>query len=749
MKKNDRAIKALHRPGLRGGVSLLALLAVMTTAQAQETAPTPVPDISVNAPLPDTEGDATSTPLMDGSAAAGYRVKDTTAAGPIWGDLPIQDAPYSISVVPSALIENLQAYQPEDVYKIIPQITNVIPAQNVSGNPEVFVRGFGITQFTNGAGVTYDGLLGGAGGMFDTTLEDKERVELLSGVSGFLYGTGSVGGVINNVLKRPTATAYYSVTAGDNAGGNGYIHGDFGGPLQIPGLQDGILAYRLNIAGQDGHTSIYDQSIQRNLISGAFDIHITNGLLLQFNAAHSDYHIFGLSPVYFTTLNPYPAPADPAKIFSPSWAQFVDQTDTAGAKLTWNLNEIFTLRTAYDYTREVRPTQGGIFNWILDNSGTMTQFATDPGEAIYFYTSSGYAFLDAAFSTFGIQHKLTAGFTGFSQLNKDDITYGTYGNFSITNNFYNQHYFYEPPISYIPAGLGYTYFNNFAKNYILGDEIKFNDQFTILAGGNYTSLGIENFNAIGRVTGGYGAAALTPTVSLIYKPLPWLTTYATYQQSLQPGAQVLSGGGVVYTNSGTILPPYLGKQYEVGVKATVGTGLLLTAALFDIDKANQYTQFNPDGTFTIIQSGREVHKGLELTATGKVWEDLTVFGGVTLMDPRITNNPTNPTMNGNLAQFVSPVSEKLYAEYNLPFAQGLTLIGGFRYSGSYYADLPNTTKLPGFAVGDLGLRYTTKVVDRPLILRFNVNNFTNAAYWQSAGYEGVPRTFLATAEMKF
>ena len=67
-------------------------------------------------PLGDWPGASNATPtLFDGSAAAGYRVKETTAAGPIWGDLPLQDAPYSITVVPSAFIENLQAYQPEDV----------------------------------------------------------------------------------------------------------------------------------------------------------------------------------------------------------------------------------------------------------------------------------------------------------------------------------------------------------------------------------------------------------------------------------------------------------------------------------------------------------------------------------------------------------------------------------------------------------------------------------------------------------
>ena len=110
------------------------------------------------------------TAAPDGSAAAGYLTKRATTAGPIWGDRSAQDTPYSTSVVSSALINNLQAYQPEQIVKVIPQITNVLNQQNSSGNPFFYIRGFSVTQFTNGSGISYDGLLGGAGGMFDTVL---------------------------------------------------------------------------------------------------------------------------------------------------------------------------------------------------------------------------------------------------------------------------------------------------------------------------------------------------------------------------------------------------------------------------------------------------------------------------------------------------------------------------------------------------------------------------------------------------
>ena len=132
------------------------------------------------------------------------------------------------------------------------------------------------------------------------------------------------------------------------------------------------------------------------------------------------------------------------------------------------------------------------------------------------------------------------------------------------------------------------------------------------------------------------------------------------------------------------------------------------------------------------------------------------------MNPRIVNDPAAPWQNGQLAQNVSPVSGKFYVEYGIPyldtapFLQGLTLIGGFRFASGYagtlptsYANIPNIERLPGYSVGDIGLRYSTKVYNREVIFRFNINNIANTAYWQVNGVEGSPRTFLTSMQVKF
>ena len=144
----------------------------------------------------------------------------------------------------------------------------------------------------------------------------------------------------------------------------------------------------------------------------------------------------------------------------------------------------------------------------------------------------------------------------------------TEGGATFQNNFYNLGYIPEVALyANSMNAYNYRYANQFGKNFIIGDEITYNN-LTILAGANYTSLGRTNwgsYNSPATLTlpNGYGAAQVTPTVAALYKVLPWITVYASYQQSLQDGIDVQSTATTIYTNSGQILPPTLGQQLEL------------------------------------------------------------------------------------------------------------------------------------------------------------------------------------------
>ncbi len=677
----------------------------------------------------------------EGSTELGYKVENTTTTGP-WGQMKLQDAPYSIMVMPSEMIENVQASTPDDLYRINPLVQLWTPTGRAP-NPGVILRGF---SQNNGNGRAEDGI---HAQLESQSLEDKERVEVITGLSSFLYGPGNVGGMVNFVSKRPTWTPLYSITGGNYGGSEYYAHGDIGGPI----YKDKV-AYRLNVLTEDGDTDVHYQSIKRNLVSGALDWRVTDSLLLQFNGSHEENRVDGAAPFWFFTSNAlgaatafHPSAPDAEKNWGQKFAEYSISTDKATERLTWDLNDVFTLRAAYRYSVDDFK-DAAIFanNFVTANDGSYRQILFKRPE--YHATSNGgYALLDAKFKIGSIENKVTAGYYG-------DRLAEQFGNGSYASAFVNNLNFSAPTYISQPAftGDGGSLTRDDAvesRNVLIGDELKFTDAWSALIGVNYTEIIEKNYDSItGALTSQYDQGKATPTASLLYKPVPWVTTYATYMQSLEQGTIVPATGPINYTNGGQALAPFTSYQYEVGAKATLG-GMLLTMALFDIDRALQYDVDNGNGTFTSVQDGREVHKGIEFTATGKATKDLTLWGGVTLLDAQIKKNASNPQWEGKVPTDVAEQMIKLYAEYSVPWVPGFTITGGIYYTGKKYADQMNTDSLPAVTTADIGARYTTKVYAYPLILRLNVTNVTNKSYWLDSYYTGDPRRIMFSAQMKF
>ncbi len=759
--KGHLIVPSLFRAMLSCGVSLIAIASIYQPVRAQNA--TPIPDVSVNAP---------AVQKNDGSATAGYRVDNTgNGTGPFWGDLPLQDAPYSVFVTSSDMINNLQAYNVQDALRYSPSVTFTNPGNYAITGAQI--RGFSVNATTSFGGVpnayTVDGLIGQGGTTFgDQYVEDKERIQVLDGVNGFLFGVSNVAGNINADLKRPTALPLFVVDTGTNTGHNGYIHGDFGGPLIIPGLDPGIFGYRINLVGQDGGTYVNNQTIRRYLLSGAFDIHLPTNLLIQLNASRSAFEQWGSTPLLYPTVGTR-LPNDPDALQALPFEHSPYNTVTmVGLGTKWEPNDIFTFRDRWQY-REQKSIGAGGYS-LISESNTLTGAGTDRvgGSASNAgnYTHSGYAFLDTNFSIFDVKNKVTTGFSGYinEAVTGASTMAGTaIGTNPTTCNIFTVQTCYTP--GYLTYGVQRSYFSGLVsdQNFMIGDEIKaFDDRLIILGGGNYANTNSISYAATGGRSGAYKAAALTPTALATYKLQPWLSVYASFQQSLTPGQVVgqFNGSGLTYTNFGAIVPPYIGTQWETGLKATVGTNMLMTLAFFKIDQQNVFDQINSNGTATLTVGGAEEHKGGEFTVIGKLWEDLTLVGGLTVMDARIKTNPSSPYQNGALAANVSPETAKFYAEYTIPlFAEapwmhGLTLTGGISYRSSFAASLPSNygaavTKYPGYAVGDLGFRYASTLYDHPIIYRLSVTNVTNYAYLPSIGYLGQGRTFLASTEFKW
>ncbi|MDR1921228.1 MAG: TonB-dependent receptor [Candidatus Adiutrix sp.] len=706
----------------------------------------------------------------DGTAKEGYVVKEVKELGP-WSEKALLDTPYTVNIVTEDYIENIQARSPGELLDRIPGVN-----RNGGGSEHNFqhtanIRGFATAGSSS---ARFNGVPTGNNNVA-TFLEDVESLEIIHGLSGFMYGSGNVGGSFNYNLKRPTYDYMNKLRFGTYGNELFYGHADLGGPIA-----GGLLAYRINILAEKGEGPVKPQNLTRQLLSVALDWNPTEDLQFQFNASHGEIELQGREGGFYVEDNNLqafvntdidrvvgyenaanmvslngrlPGPPDPSQLKAP--LDFYNNYDTnnLGLGVKYKINDRLKFRAAAAYNDFDRDMVWGNFFFTVDPDVYKYDVR---GSKMFYRTHGAYAYLDGEFETAGIEHKLTVGANGYSL---DVFTQAyTYAPGGPSQLYYYGSRFSNPALAWnnnIDAlGImnnigprGHKNSDSLNYNLLISDDVKFNDQWELMVGLNNSTIRNRSYNAAtGVKSSEYNKSAVTPTVALMFKPIPKLTGYVSYIESLEAGAMVSATSD--WLNAGEVLPPLKSRQYEVGVKAEVG-GMFLTAALYQIERA---LQFGDRSSMMYVQDGEQRHRGLELIARGKLTEDLTLMGGVNFLDAEVLRT-SDPLMVGKEPTFVPKFAGKIYAEYDLPFVDGLTLTGGLNYFGKVYTNTYNNLQVPAYATADLGLRLATKAFDQDVIYRLNVYNLTNKKYWFGGGnshlHTGQPRSVALSAEIQF
>ena len=118
----------------------------------------------------------------------------------------VQDVPIAVSVLGADKIESAHAVGFESLQQLIPSVS--FRKGNTNRNSAVVVRGIGTISFSTAAepsvSTVVDGVVLGRSGQAFTDLYDLERLEVLRGPQGTLFGKNASAGVVNLTTKRPT-----------------------------------------------------------------------------------------------------------------------------------------------------------------------------------------------------------------------------------------------------------------------------------------------------------------------------------------------------------------------------------------------------------------------------------------------------------------------------------------------------------------------------------------------------------------
>jgi iron complex outermembrane receptor protein len=660
----------------------------------------------------------------DGSAENGYRAV-SAQFGPM-GEVPVKDIPFSLNVTSGASIDNRSAHILADALRPNPAAMAVQqPHTDGRGGSELTIRGFDPCYLL-------DGLI--MRNMLPVRTENIDRIEVIHGLSGFLYGFGTPGGTINIVRKKPGDEAGGSFSAGQYNGGVNFLSADCLGPV----TSGKALSFRVTSFLEDGRSFTENSSQRGSYLSGSIDFKPVASSRIKVSASHQDLSLrgqqaaFALDPAKVTV--PSSKEIDATRLYGQTWSNVKGRQEIFSGSAESKLGNTFSLRGAYLYSMLWRKNNG-VSAALIDNAGSYRATYSD-GAPSDVNEHAANAFIDASVRTWKIHHRLTAGWmlNSFLQANNPvslrNIVIDT---FSIAHPASAAMPDTVAPVSETQHGRS-TY-----NSAIVGDMLSCG-MLTILAGANYTKYDYKNENIDTGLIKKFSQNHVSPSIAVAVKPASFISTYASYMQGI-------TAGGFTTTpyakNVNEVLPPAVNDQLEAGIKVTVFHNLDLSAAGFRINKINEY--LDPvDSLYK--QTGREIHKGLELTAGGKLFDRLTIGGGGTLLAALVTK-AADKTIENKTPANIPKKSATIFLEYDIPAIPGVSISGQACYNGRRWIDAKNTASIPSTVIFDAGFRYRPPIDSRRLVLTIHITNLLNTSYW--AAYKptgtvglclGAPRT---------
>ncbi|CRM90698.1 Ferrichrome receptor FcuA precursor [Pseudomonas sp. 22 E 5] len=679
---------------------------------------------------------------VQGQEESGYRSETASVAG--FDDAPLLDTPASITVINAALIKDQQARLLSEVLR---NDASVGDSYAPIGYYENFVvRGFSLNAASsykiNGRTIT---------GEQNVALENKQQVEVLKGLAGLQSGISEPSGVINYVTKRPEDVRSVTVSTDDR--GSGYIATDVGGWFG----SEQQFGLRANVAHEDLNAYVEHANGQRDFVSLAFDWNISPDAVLQLDAEYQNKQQRSVPGYQLLGGTEVPHDASPKKLLGHQSGSKQVGIDSL------NLNGKFEYRFSDQWKGSVSAARSKV---VIDDYSSFAYgcfYVTDCGTAffsptgdydIYDYRSPDdtrrddevQAAMTGLFDTGSLGHELTVGTSAFRRVADKRKSVNEYiGSANINVD--------APTFTPTDVPLNDKHRRLDSRQYglFVTDRIRFNEQWQTILGGREVRLDEKAFDQNGNQQRHTQQYEFLPQASLIYKPVENVSLYTSYSKGLS------LGGEAPWTtrNDGETLAPTTSRQIEAGVKYD-WRRMSFTAAVFQTRQAYQYAKPDGTGQFDYVQQGEQKNTGLELSANGWATERLQIATSVAVIRARVTGSGT-ADYEGHQAINVPKLRASVYADYALPWVNGLAVLGGVQYSAKKYANRSGNVEVGDYAVVNVGSRYTTKVSGYETVFRLSVDNLFDKRYWRDAGeymgddylFQGAPLTARLSASVNF
>jgi iron complex outermembrane receptor protein len=668
----------------------------------------------------------------------------------------VQKVPLAVSTFNSRQVAEFRLWNLQEITALVPNLYSANPGDNRNVTS---IRGIVTTSYDPAIATYIDGVSQFNLDTYIPQLMDVERIEVLRGPQGTLYGRNALGGVIHVLTKQPLnrTETFVELNAGN------YAQQRYTVGFKTPIISGKLFAgAALQYQSRDG---FYQNSYNERDFDSQYQF--TGNYYLKYypgkqwslvaNVKHHNNRNDGAFPLSSDKTTAF---REPYQLSQNATATMQDDAFNASLSVTHSgKNVLFNSLTAYQSNFRVydKPLDGDFspldIITIFNNYGNrynkvnvFTQefrFSSPASDAARLQWTGGAFFFHQdnpvkQATGFGSQAPLF----GIPDSNFSFININSGKNTGMA--LYGQATYKLTQKLSITAGLRFDYENK--KLSVQGDYLKEPD---------------PPFTVRPDTSADAGFSAISPKLGLTYMLSENNLLYVTYSRGFRTG-------GLTPLSSDPSQPPLFAYDPEFSDNIEAGwkntwwrNRLRLNIAAFytRISQAQVPTLLLPDAVTVIRNAGTVESKGIEMEIAATPVKGLEVMYNLGITDAaftrlRLSQNGQEVNLDGNRQIFTPGSTSMLMAQYSLPVKTKkpfkLVFRAEYVHLGSQYFDLANTIKQDAYALVNGRAGFSMSRLDFFLWVR-NLGQQKYIAYGYDFGgvHLGNPRTYGATVQFRF
>lgn len=586
----------------------------------------------------------------------------------------LQDVPLSVTAFSAETMDRLQINSVLDLTRLTPNVK----FDNVTGGTtglKAYIRGGGITDGgTNTSesevGVYVDDVYMARVSAAVVDFAEVERIEVMRGPQGVLYGRNTSAGAVNIITRGPTEDFQATAQVGYGTWNERRIKGFVSGPLSADGRwrasmnamvrgRDGGRQENVTTGKDVGQEDFYGLQGDLAFVGDAFSARLT----LSHTDTDSDGQYAVNNLVTGTGANTVITPRTGSyyKVASPIPSLTKVKQTNATLRLSWEFDggKVTSITGWSDLDDKWHEEfSGGVPGSLFGQVGTIALFDRDS------VTTQDQLSEELQVSGAALDGKLEY-LGGLYYFTEDS-----------TQTIRDVIFFTPSSVVFSPDTTSKAVFGQLTWN--------FNDQWSAIAGGRYTEDdkdldAILSGTTLAPVSNQY--SKFTPKVGVNYKVTPSILLFASYSEGFKSGGY--NGLASTAVQVRTAFQPQYTDAYEVGMKADLlGNTLRVNLSAFQNKISNrQQTLTLANGTFVVENYNADL-KGIEAEITWRATDALSLWTSLALNDGKYTAGGSSAGALGSIINNKLPVFPDYTATVGFDWSQSLGN-GTLRFGGDY------------------------------------------------------------------